>query len=110
MAMSGSGMANAIVAALQGANKLQGLSVAQINTMKADMAIVYGAVVAYIVSNMEISGITVSDPSGTVETHLAGTGGDNGGTLNAGAYPVVGDIVKAAQTLTQNNGGTGRVS
>lgn len=109
MAMSGSGMAEAIATALQSAGKLQGLSPAQIVAYKNDMAIVYNAMVGYIVANMEISGIQVSDPLSTVETFIAGAG-SNGGTLNAPPYPVTGSVIKPAQTLSQNNPGVGRVS
>ncbi len=109
MAMSGSGLSSAIVAALQSAGKLSGLSGPQITALTNDMSIVYGALVDYIKANMEISGIQVSDPSSSVEVFTSGIG-NNGGSLNAPPYPVSGTIVKPAQTLTQSNSGVGRVS
>lgn len=109
MSMSGTDMAGAIVDALVLANKFDGLSPAQIATVKADMSIAYNAMVTYITANMEISGIQVSEPLETVETYAAGVG-NNGGSMVAGLNPVVGSVIQAAKTRTQSNDGTGRVS
>ena len=108
MAMNGTNMANAVVDALATAGKLAGLSTQDKDTMKADMKVTYDAVIAYIVANMEIKGVTVEDPAGTVETYVAGEG-SNGGTMN-GQIPIVGNVAKAVATLSQNNDGIGRVS
>lgn len=72
------------------------------------MKVMYNAMVAHITTNMEISGVQVSDPAETVETYVAGSG-DNGGAL-AGQIPIVGSVRQAAKTRTQSNDGTGRVS
>jgi len=109
MAMNGTDMAGAIVGALAGAGKLAGLDDTQKAALKADMAIAYTAMVDYIVANIEIKGVKVSDPAITVETYLAGVG-SNTGDLNAPPYPVVGNIKKAAQTLDQIGPSTGLVS
>ena len=109
MAMSGTDMAGAIVDALAAAGKLEGLSTAQKDALKADMSIAYNAMVTYIVANMEIKGVKISDPAATVETYAASVG-NNGGNINAPPYPITGSIKKAAQTLSQNNDGKGLVA
>lgn len=108
MAMNGTDMAGEVVDALVAAGKFAGLNPSQINQVKSDMSIAYNAMVAYIVANLEINGIQISEPSEPVETFVAGAG-DNGGSLS-GQIPIVGSVVQAAKTRTQSNGGTGLIS
>lgn len=109
MALNATALKNAIIAQLEAdpnfADDLSSLAPAQVKYIEIFCTQLF----SHIIANMEIKGVTVADPVSTVETYTAGVG-SNGGTLVAGANPVVGSVVKPNQTLSQNNDGTGRVA
>jgi hypothetical protein len=108
MGMTGEGMRDAVFDALFIAGSFGEMSESELSDVKDSMLIAEQARVEYIIENMEISGIEISDPSETVEVYTAGSG-SNGGALT-GQVPIVGSVVQAGKTRSQSNDGTGRVS
>jgi hypothetical protein len=79
------------------------------NTISELVKAIVEETIDHLISNMEIKNVSVADPLGIVETYAGGVG-TNGGSLIAGAYPVVGAVVKPQQTLNQSNNGTGHIA
>jgi len=99
-------MANDVVDALVSAGKFPGLDAGQITDVKSDMAVSYNAMIAYIVANMEISGVTVNTSSLlSAPTPLTPIPNDGGAVVSS---QMVGNA--DGSTLIQNNDGTGRVT
>jgi len=86
----------------------------RIDSLKKMCYSIAKGVVNEILDNLEIKGITVKIDSTvqTVENYAAGVG-DQGGSLVAGAYPVVGSVKHGTSqnmVATQNNDGKGLVT
>lgn len=106
MAMNGSDLAGKIVDDLQSAGKLEGLDSSAINKLKSDMSVTYTSIVDYIISNMEIKGLTVS-ATGVIDTPTPPVPVP----MDGGAAILTTMISNTAtKSLTQNNDGTGLIS
>jgi len=106
MAMTGAGMANKIVDDLVSAGKYEGLSAADITKLKDNMTITYTSIVDYIISNMEISGLTIS-ATGVINTPTPPVPAPTDGGTAILATMIANTATKS---LSQNNNGTGLIS
>ena len=103
MAMIGNDLGDAVF----GVINQSGMNASEKAALKVELRKVYSAVVTYIVANMGVKNIEVSEPAETIETYVAGAG-NNGGSLT-GQIPVVGSVKRAAATRNQSNDGTGLI-
>lgn len=106
MALNGTQLATEIVQSLQNNGRLDGLNTEQINDLINDMSITYTALVNHIVTNLEITGVTVNTAALlSAPTPLVPVPNDGGAAVSA---QLVGNADN--QTLSQNNSGTGLIA
>lgn len=100
MAMTGSGMRDAVFLALFNAGKYGTMTELELADVKENMLLAETARVNYMIATMGVSGITVELPTGA---HVISVSGGSGA-------PAIGVSNPAPETHVQNNDGIGRIS